>query len=127
MLAPESVSVPAPVSVNEPRPEMFEAMVVVWPLILSVPPAALSVIARLDPNENDAPSCSVPLLKMMASPDAPRALSVEATYVPPFRYRPPVRLSAKPLVMVSVPPPDLTRALEPLARIAVPMVSVSLP
>ena len=84
---PESISVPAPVLVKPPRPEITplrpSAPVSTW----KVPPLVLRVIARL--LLNPAVVSSVPPLKVNAPVEVPRLSSALTERIPPLIVVPP--------------------------------------
>jgi hypothetical protein len=87
MLAPDSVSVPAPVLVRPPAPEMVPASVALLPLVSKVPPPALSVTARLVVNPERYRS--VPPPKARPPEAAPRFASAATASAPPLMVVPP--------------------------------------
>ena len=130
MLAPESVSVPAPILVSPPMPESVPPSVELLPLVSKVPPPKLSVTARFE--VKPARYCKVPPPSVRVPEPLPRLLSADTASVPPLIVVPPKYVLAPD--SVSVPAPILVRPPMPnivpenaVLVLSLPVVSVAEP
>ena len=82
------MSVPVPVLVNPPVPEIAPCRVSVLPLVSKVPPGVVSVIGRA--MVKLAVAWIVPPTTVSIVPAAPKALSEPACTMPPLIVVPPV-------------------------------------
>ena len=81
VLSPDSLSVPAPILVSPPLPEIVPARIAKLPLVSTVPPAEFSVTSRLE--KKPERYSSVPPLKLRPPRSLPRLSSADTARVPP--------------------------------------------